>query len=226
MTVTVEVFWSFRSPYSYLVTPQLAKLRADYDVAVQVRPVLPIAVRIDGFFKRVNPLWPPYLARDIYRLGQMQGTPIRWPRPDPIVMDIASGEVPADQPYIYRVTRMGQAAAEAGFGLEYIAEVGSLIWSGSTDEWHLGDHLARAAERAGLDPEALERKAVDEAERLDAAIAANQSALESAGHWGVPTMVLDGEPFFGQDRIDVLRWRLTQRGVGPGRSAAVQAEQA
>ncbi len=226
MTVTVEVFWSFRSPYSYLVTPQLAKLRADYDVAVQVRPVLPIAVRIDGFFKRVNPLWPPYLARDIYRLGQMQGTPIRWPRPDPIVMDIASGEVPADQPYIYRVTRMGQAAAEAGFGLEYIAEVGSLIWSGSTDDWHLGDHLARAAERAGLDPEALERKAVDEAERLDAAIAANQSALESAGHWGVPTMVLDGEPFFGQDRIDVLRWRLTQRGVGPGRSAAVQAEQA
>jgi len=226
MTVTVEVFWSFRSPYSYLVTPQLAKLRADYDVAVQVRPVLPIAVRIDGFFKRVNPLWPPYLARDIYRLGQMQGTPIRWPRPDPIVMDIASGEVPADQPYIYRVTRMGQAAAEAGFGLEYIAEVGSLIWSGSTDDWHLGDHLAQAAERAGLDPEALERKAVDEAERLDAAIAANQSALESAGHWGVPTMVLDGEPFFGQDRIDVLRWRLTQRGVGPGRSAAVQAEQA
>lgn len=213
MTLNVDVFWSFRSPYSYLATPQLVALEKQYDLKVNVRPVLPIAVRIDGFFKRVNPLWPPYLARDIYRLGQMQGTPIRWPRPDPIVMDIATGEVPADQPYIHRITRMGMAAAEAGRGLEYIAEVGALIWSGSTDNWHEGDHLAEAAARAGLDGAALERQAVDEAARLDAAIAANQTALESAGHWGVPTMVFEGEPFFGQDRIDVLLWRMKQQGL-------------
>jgi 2-hydroxychromene-2-carboxylate isomerase len=215
VTLSVDVFWSFRSPYSYLATPQLVALQAEYDLEVVVRPVLPIAVRIDGFFKRVNPLWPPYLARDIYRLGQMQGTPIRWPRPDPIVMDIASGEVPADQPYIYRITRMGQAAAEAGKGLAYISEVGSLIWSGSTDNWHEGDHLAKAAQRAGLDPDALETAARDDADRLDAAIEANQKALENAGHWGVPTMVFDGEPFFGQDRLDVLLWRMKQNGLQP-----------
>jgi 2-hydroxychromene-2-carboxylate isomerase len=215
MTLSVDVFWSFRSPYSWLATPGLVKLQADYDLTVNVRPVLPIAVRIDGFFKRVNPLWPPYLARDVYRLGQMQGTPIRWPRPDPIVMDIASGEVPKDQPYIYRITRMGQAAAEAGKGLEYIAEAGGVIWGGSIDNWHEGDHLAQAAVRAGLDPEALERAARDEADRLDAAIAANQAALEAAGHWGVPTMVFEGEPFFGQDRLDVLLWRMKQNGLQP-----------
>jgi 2-hydroxychromene-2-carboxylate isomerase len=213
MTHRVDVFWSFRSPYSYLATPQLMALEAEYDVQVVVRPVLPIAVRIEGFFKRVNPLWPPYLARDVYRLGQMQGTPIRWPRPDPIVMDIASGEVPAEQPYIYRITRMGQAAAEAGKGLAYINEVGTLIWSGATDNWQEGDHLAQAAARAGLDGEALERAARDDADRLDAAIAANQAALEGSGHWGVPTMVYDGEPFFGQDRIEVLLWRMKQRGL-------------
>ncbi|MFY8139416.1 MAG: 2-hydroxychromene-2-carboxylate isomerase [Caulobacter sp.] len=224
MTLSVDVFWSFRSPYSYLATPQLVALREQYDLEVVVRPVLPIAVRIEGFFKRVNPLWPPYLARDIYRLAQMQGTPVRWPRPDPIVMDIASGEVPADQPYIYRVTRMGQAAAEAGKGLAYISEVGSLIWSGSTDNWHEGDHLAKAAERAGLDPEALEATARDEADRLDAAIEANQKALETAGHWGVPTMVFEGEPFFGQDRLDVLVWRMKQRGLSPARSGGVQPD--
>jgi 2-hydroxychromene-2-carboxylate isomerase len=224
VTLSVDVFWSFRSPYSYLATPQLVALREQYDLEVVVRPVLPIAVRIEGFFKRVNPLWPPYLARDIYRLAQMQGTPVRWPRPDPIVMDIASGEVPADQPYIYRVTRMGQAAAEAGKGLAYISEVGSLIWSGSTDNWHEGDHLAKAAERAGLDPEALEATARDEADRLDAAIEANQKALETAGHWGVPTMVFEGEPFFGQDRLDVLVWRMKQRGLSPARSGGVQPD--
>jgi len=32
-------------------------------------------------------------------------------------------------------------------------------------------------------------------------MAANQDALKAAGHWGVPTLVFDGEPFFGQDRI-------------------------
>jgi 2-hydroxychromene-2-carboxylate isomerase len=224
VTLSVDVFWSFRSPYSYLATPQLVALREQYDLEVVVRPVLPIAVRIEGFFKRVNPLWPPYLARDIFRLAQMQGTPVRWPRPDPIVMDIASGEVPADQPYIYRVTRMGQAAAEAGKGLAYISEVGSLIWSGSTDNWHEGDHLAKAAERAGLDPEVLEATARDEADRLDAAIEANQKALETAGHWGVPTMVFEGEPFFGQDRLDVLVWRMKQRGLSPARSGGVQPD--
>ena len=224
MTLSVDVFWSFRSPYSYLATPQLVALREQYDLEVLVRPVLPIAVRIEGFFKRVNPLWPPYLARDIFRLAQMQGTPVRWPRPDPNVMDIASGEVPADQPYIYRVTRMGQAAAEAGKGLAYISEVGSLIWSGSTDNWHEGDHLAKAAERAGLDPEVLEATARDEADRLDAAIEANQKALETAGHWGVPTMVFEGEPFFGQDRLDVLVWRMKQRGLSPARSGGVQPD--
>ena len=215
MSLGFDVFWSFRSPYSWLATPQLVKLRADYDVEVRVRPVLPIAVRIEGFFKRVNPMWPPYLARDVYRLGQMQGTPIRWPRPDPVVMDIASGEVPKDQPYIHRITRMGQAAAEAGRGLEYIAEAGRVIWGGSTENWHEGDHLAQAAVRAGLDPEALERAARDDADRLDAAIATNQAALDSAGHWGVPTMVFEGEPFFGQDRLDVLVWRMKQKGLQP-----------
>jgi len=41
----------------------------------------------------------------------------------------------------------------------------------------------------------------------------NQRALAQAGHWGVPTMVVRGEPFFGQDRIETLRWRLDQFGV-------------
>ena len=213
MALPVEVFWSFRSPYSYLVTPRLTALAAEYDIDIRIRPVLPIAVRIAGFFDQVNPLWPPYLMRDVGRLGQMQGTPIRWPRPDPIVMDFATRQVSPDQPYIYGLTRKGQAAAEAGKGLEYIAQVAPVIWSGEVEGWDQGDHLAQAAIRAGLDPEALERTARDEAERLDAAIAANQKALEAAGHWGVPTMVFDGEPFFGQDRVDVLLWRMKQAGL-------------
>ena len=46
-----------------------------------------------------------------------------------------------------------------------------------------------------------------------AAIEANQDAQRAAGHYGVPLMALEGEPFFGQDRFDQLVWRLKQKGL-------------
>ena len=42
-------------------------------------------------------------------------------------------------------------------------------------------------------------------EALEREEAEAQQALEDAGHWGVPTLVFDGEPFFGQDRIAIAR---------------------
>ena len=45
MTLRYDLYWSFRSPYSYMVTPRLMALERDYDVACQVRPVYPLAVR-------------------------------------------------------------------------------------------------------------------------------------------------------------------------------------
>jgi 2-hydroxychromene-2-carboxylate isomerase len=81
--------------------------------------------------------------------------------------------------------------------------------------WNEGYNLYRAASRAGIYPLAIAWTAREEPDRLDAAIAANQKALEAAGHWGVPTMVFDGEPFFGQDRVDVLLWRMRQAGLQP-----------
>ena len=47
----------------------------------------------------------------------------------------------------------------------------------------------------------------------DAEIERNEADQKVAGHWGVPLMVFRGEPFFGQDRIDVLRWRMQKAGL-------------
>jgi 2-hydroxychromene-2-carboxylate isomerase len=216
MSLSVDVHWSFRSPYSYLVTSRLIEVEQRYDVMFRIRPVLPIAVRIDGFFDQVNPLWPLYVFRDSSRLAESMGIPFRWPRPDPIVQtrDEATGRMKtaADQPYIYRLTRAGQLASEEGKGLPFVAEISSLIFGG-TENWHEGDQLARAAERAGCDMASLDARAIVESGRIDSAIEANQAALEAAGHWGVPTMVFAGEAFFGQDRLDLLLWRLRQHGL-------------
>lgn len=211
-TLAYDLFWSFRSPYSYLVVPRLIAFEQEYDAKAVVRPVYPIAVRIDGFFKNANPQWLPYLVRDVARLAQMQGLPFAPPRPDPIVMDIANGRVPKEQPYIARLTRLGVAAAERGRGLPFLREVSATIWGG-TENWHQGDHLARAAERAGLDLAELDRAIAAEPDRYEATIVENEAAQKRAGHWGVPLMVFEGEPFFGQDRFDVLKWRMEQKGL-------------
>ena len=213
MTAHFDFYFSFRSPYSYLAAPQIEALAARYDIQPRMRIVLPIAIRIPGFFKQVNPLWPPYLLRDTFRIAQMNNIPYRWPRPDPIVMDMGTREVAEDQPYIHRVSRLGAAAERMGRGLAFVRAASHAIWSGEVDNWHEGDHLTRALERAGLDAAEVERMVAEQAQELDAEIAANEAAQRNAGHWGVPLFVFNDEPLFGQDRIDHLIWRLQQSGV-------------
>ena len=41
----VDVYWSMRSPYSYLTLNRLVWLNSNYNVNVNIRPVLPVAVR-------------------------------------------------------------------------------------------------------------------------------------------------------------------------------------
>ena len=213
--LTFDLYWSFRSPYSYLATSRIVDLRREYDLDVNVRPVYPLAVREPGFFDRVNALWPPYLLRDTARIAQMLGLPYVWPRPDPVVHDYARRVVPTEQPYIHRLTRLGVAAVEAGRGLAFIDAVSHLIWSGEVDGWDRGDHLAKATAAAGLDLAERDAAIEGDPDRYEAMIQANQAAHREAGHWGVPTMVFEGEPFFGQDRIDALVWRMKQRGLSP-----------
>ena len=145
-------------------------------------------------------------------MAQHLAIPFGPPRPDPIVQDIATRKIAAEQPHIHRLTRLGQAAARRGKGLDFADEASRLIWGG-VEGWNEGDHLAGAAQRAGLNLAELDAEVAAEPTDLDAELAANQAALEAAGHWGVPTLVFDGEPFFGQDRIDLAVWRMKQKGL-------------
>lgn len=213
MSLAFDFYFSFRSPYSYLAAVQMERLTQRYDVAPRMRIVLPIAIRIPGFFKQVNPLWPPYLLRDTFRISQMHDIPYRWPRPDPIVMDMARGEVAAEQPYIYRVSRLGVAAERAGCGLAFVRKAAHAIWSGEVDNWHEGEHLTHALEAAGLEAAATERAIAENPVDYDSEITQNEADQRQAGHWGVPLFVFQDEPFFGQDRLDHLIWRMRQAGL-------------
>jgi len=211
----IDVFWSFRSPWSYLATNRLRKWQEDYLLQVNFRPVYPIAVRTPEFFHNVDPLWFPYFMTDVFRVAEFLELPFAWPNPDPIIQfldDQGLRQTAPEQPYIHRLTHLGVLAAELGRGIEFADEVSSLIWGG-TISWHDGDHLAQATEKAGLNLAEMDERLVTEADRLESIIEQNQAAHAAAGHWGVPTCAYKGEPFFGQDRLDVLLWRLKQEGL-------------
>jgi 2-hydroxychromene-2-carboxylate isomerase len=213
MTLHADLFFSFRSPYSYLAVGRYRALAAQYDLTIALRTVLPIAIRDPSILFTGSPNVGRYIFIDAARSAQMLGIPYRWPRPDPVVQNLATREIAQEQPHIHRLCRMGQAAERRGKGLAFADEVSRVIWSGTVDDWHEGDHLRDAAVRAGLDFTELDGEAQSDAAALDAEIAANQTALEAAGHWGVPTLVFEGEPFFGQDRIAMAQWRMEQKGL-------------
>jgi 2-hydroxychromene-2-carboxylate isomerase len=151
-----------------------------------------------------------YIQLDWQRRAEFLGMEHKWPSPDPIVQDLETLKISDDQPYIYRLTYLGVEAERKGKGIEFAAEVSKLIFGGTKD-WHQDLHLAEAAKRVELDL-ASRDKAIINADHAQE-VSNNQQALDNVGHWGVPTFVVEGEPFFGQDRIDTLRWRLGQLGL-------------
>ncbi len=212
-TLAIDFYISMRSPYSYLVTPRLAALTEAHDVEITARPVYAIAARDPGWFAKLNPLWLPYFVMDQQRSAEFLGVPFGLPRPDPIIQDLATGKIAADQPYIRGVTRLAAAAGEHGRSFPLVREVSALIFDGTVDGWNKGDHLKNAVARAGLDLDELSADIEANPEHYDAIIAANQEAQKAVGHWGTPLMVFNGEPFFGQDRFEMLKWRLEQNGL-------------
>jgi 2-hydroxychromene-2-carboxylate isomerase len=213
MTLSVDLFFSFRSPYSYLALTRTRKMVADYDVTVNLRPVYPLAVRVPGFFKSTNPQFAKYVVLDSMRVARHENIPFRFPRPDPIVQDMATLDVAEQQPHIHRLTRLGAAAQIDGRSLAFTDAISRVLWDGSVKGWNEGDHLARAAEAAGFDLAAMDAAISADPERCEAVINDNEAAHAASGHWGVPTFAFDNEPFFGQDRIDLLIWRMESKGL-------------
>ena len=208
----LEIYWSFRSPYSYLATPRLSEMARNYAVDIDFRPVRPLAMRESDFFERARPQFLPYMLQDMVREAERLGVPFALPNPDPIDMDLSTGKVAPDQPIMDVVMRLGIAAAALGSGLDFAAAIAPTVWGGKAD-WHKPDELRASTEAAGIDFDALQNWTKANEEQF-AEILARNEADQLKHHWGVPLMVLDGEPFFGQDRLETLEWRMRKLGLG------------
>jgi len=212
MQRSVDAFLSPQSAYSYFVAPRLLRLDRSPDVRVRFRLVRPGVLRIPDTYAHRGPMEEKYFRLDIARTAAFLGLEYADPDPDPVAFEPGSyWRAQEEQPRIPWLMDLLMAAADSGRGLAAFDSVMRLIFNGRTPGWHLGDHVRTALEAAGLDWNRLQETIAHDRARLRATLLANDAALLASGHWGVPCCVLEGEPFFGQDRFDQLIWRLGLR---------------
>ena len=201
----VEVYYDFRSPYAYFVNCRIASGIIDVAVDVDWRwhPVsIDILINLqadrDPWAPYVDPLVPAkrrYLVPDIVRSARFYEIPLLPPkpeRPDPVPALCVALGLEAD-PDAHRLFRF---------------QAFNAVWCEQRD---ISDSavLADCLQRAGVDP-AIARGSA----KLRRLLEERTIAAYARGVFGVPTLVLDGELFFGADRLDMLAWSLARNSGG------------
>jgi 2-hydroxychromene-2-carboxylate isomerase len=206
----VDVFYSLQSDYCYFLLDRLIDL-SERGIDVAVRPLLGGVLRLPDRYNARDAVEGAYFELDTQRVADFLGLPYVYPDPSPIDFQPDTLWIAKpDQPRNMRLNRLYVGACDAGKGLSFLDHVGRMLWDGSTPGWDTGDHLARAMAAIGLDLDTVLSDTPED--KAKARLDANAAAILEAGHWGVPLMVYEGEPFYGQDRFDHLTWRLEQKG--------------
>jgi 2-hydroxychromene-2-carboxylate isomerase len=222
----IDVFWSMRSPYSYLAMHRLLYLHSNYNVDMNIRFLMPIAVRsTKGGAGKAGGMFGiqykvPDSMHDSVRQGKYLGIPFRYAAPDPVWQDLYPPHVegwqyvhpPEKQPYIHWITRLACYAEMKGKAVEFISKISFDIWSGTVEHWpaHVKD---RFNEIEGLDYDEAIKFIRENPKKVDQIWLDNADGMAKTGHGGVPLMVFQNEPFFGGDRFDQFVWRLRQSGL-------------
>ncbi|MCG6207664.1 2-hydroxychromene-2-carboxylate isomerase [Rhodopseudomonas sp. HC1] len=204
MSRQIDYYFSFQSPWAYLGHAPFRQLVETYGLAVTYKPVL-----LTGLFSETGglPLAKRHPARQRYRLVEMQrwrdkrGVELKlWPKHWPFDARLADGLV--------------LAALAAGLDPEpYLQRAYPAVWQG---ERNLADPavLIELADAAGLPGDKLVAHAASD--QIRAAYEQNRQDAIAADVFGSPSYVLDGEVFWGQDRIELLGDAL-KSGRGPYR---------
>lgn len=181
---TVDFFFSFRSPYSYLAGPRAFALADHFPIKVRFRGVIPMAMRGQSV-PRAKQL---HTLRDTKREAIRLGMPF-----GPVHDPIGEGAM--------RCLLIAEHAVDVGREREFVLEASRAIWSQARDVSRDGP-LREVCERAGLGWPGCAAALDDPG--LRARVEENTAVLLDLGHWGVPVFALDGELFWGQDRIEDL----------------------
>jgi 2-hydroxychromene-2-carboxylate isomerase len=197
---TITYYLTLNSPWSYLGSAKFAALAKRYGHTVDIKPA-----KFGVIFPQTGglPLPKRAPARQAYRLMELK----RWRDVREMPINIQPAHFPSDE---MPGTRLVIAAKLQGKDAHRLAtELGRALWE---REENLADEttMRAAAERAGLDFDAV-RKAAPPDSELDALHDSFTNEALSRGVFGAPTYVLEsGEFFWGQDRLDLLERELAK----------------
>ena len=189
---TVEFFFDFGSPATYLAWTQLPAICSAAGATLAYRPML-----LGGVFQatgNASPITVPakgkYMLTDLARFARRYDVPMRFNPHFPInTLALMRGAV-------------GLQLRDPGRFDVYVTAVFRAMW---VEGRNMGDPavVAEVLAQAGLDPQSILALTGDPAVK-DALKAATEEAVRR-GAFGAPTMFVGEQMFFGQDRLDFVR---------------------
>jgi len=193
----IDFYFDFSSPYGYLASTRIDALAERHGRAVTWRPfLLGAAFKETGQRPLVEqPLRGPYFLRDFARSAGFVGVPFRLPQPFPFA------SLAACRAFYWLADRdpavahgLAQALYRAAFAEgRPIAAV---------------DDVVGVAAPLGIAGDALRQAVEDPA--VKARLRHETEQAIARGVFGSPFIIVDGEPFWGSDRLDqVERWLTT-----------------
>ncbi|MGS1007916.1 DsbA family protein [Achromobacter anxifer] len=193
-TPRIEMWFDFASPYSYLAIERIDALAQEAGVRVDLRPFLlgPI-FQAQGWNDTPFRLFPgkgAYMMRDIARLADKYGLVYNRPRLFPRM-----SVLPA------RIALLGQ---DEPWGRDFCVAVFRANFQRDLDI-QSEDVVHGLLTDLGLDAAALIARGKSEAAKE--ALRRQVDQARNLGLFGAPTFFVDGEMFWGNDRLeDALEW--------------------
>ena len=193
----VRVYTDYKSPYAYVANRALFRLEETHDVSLDWLPLtLHIADYLDAVEARSPHNWRKvkYAYMDARRFANAQGLVLKGPK----------------RIYDGYLSSAGLLFAKRhGFFRPYHDLVFELFWTHQLDIDVL-DEMKAVVARAGGDPAAYDAYVNGPGRAEHDGLRAESEAL---GVFGVPSMIFEGELFWGGDRIEMLAARLDARGL-------------
>jgi 2-hydroxychromene-2-carboxylate isomerase len=192
MSRQVTVYYALQSPWTYLGWGRLRELVARTGASAHYRPV-----QSGPMFEASGtlPLAKRPRQRQAYRLMELR----RWRDHLGVPLNLHPRYFPVDESL---VARMAIAHRKSGGDIAALSQaLMRAVWA---EERNLADHatLLEIAREQGADGPAL--LAAAQAQAVQQEYDANTQAAIDQGVFGMPTFVIEGELFWGQDRLDFV----------------------
>jgi 2-hydroxychromene-2-carboxylate isomerase len=191
---TIDLYFDYGSPFAYFLSERILHAAPGWNVAIQWKPIE--LHKLSNFEERMpyTDKKRQYVALDAARSAEFHGIPVQMPEPFPVRSALA--------------LLVSLAAQESGAFAALHPLLFRAAWAEQRD---IGEPevVRDCIRRAGADADALLQRAGSA--EIAARLASLTAEAESRGVFGVPTMFLGNEPFWGNDRLEMLQWRLRQR---------------